>query len=94
MGTLLKEIIADRIEILEDGQIQVRMATRITEDGKTISQVFHRYVIEPGGDVTEECQRVKDVCQTIHTTETVDKYMTEKAKKAAAMSDGLIKKTE
>ena len=44
---LTKEIVVDMIEVLERGQIQVRTATRVLEDGKVLSSSFHRHVLEP-----------------------------------------------
>ena len=44
---LTKETVVDKIEVLEKGQVQVRTATRVLEDGVQISSSFHRHVIEP-----------------------------------------------
>jgi len=44
---LTKEIIVDKIEVLEMGQVQVRAATRIKEDGTELSSSFHRHVVVP-----------------------------------------------
>ena len=44
---LTKEIVVDKIEVLELGQLQVRTATRVKEDGAVLSSSFHRHVVEP-----------------------------------------------
>ena len=44
---LTKEVVVDKIEVLEMGQVQVRTATRVLEDGVQLSSSFHRHVIEP-----------------------------------------------
>ena len=44
---LTKEVIVDKIEVLELGQVQVRTATRVLEDGVQLSQSFHRHVLVP-----------------------------------------------
>ena len=44
---LTKEVVVDKIEVLEKGQVQVRTATRIKEDGVQLSQSYHRHVIVP-----------------------------------------------
>ena len=44
---LTKEQVVDKIEVLELGQVQVRTATRILEDGTQLSQSFHRHVLAP-----------------------------------------------
>ena len=44
---LSKVTVVDKIEVLEKGQIQVRTATRIMEDGVQLSSSFHRHVVVP-----------------------------------------------
>ena len=44
---LTKETVVDKIEVLEMGQVQVRTATRILEDGAVLSSSFHRHVVVP-----------------------------------------------
>jgi hypothetical protein len=44
---LSKVTVVDKIEVLELGQVQVRTATRILEDGVELSSSFHRHVVEP-----------------------------------------------
>ena len=44
---LSKETVVDKIEVLEKGQVQVRTATRVLEDGVQLSSSFHRHVVEP-----------------------------------------------
>jgi hypothetical protein len=39
--------IVDRIEVVENGCVQVRTKTVIMEDGKQISGNFHRHVVAP-----------------------------------------------
>ena len=44
---LTKETVVDKIEVMESGQVQVRTATRVKEDGAVLSSSFHRHVVEP-----------------------------------------------
>ena len=44
---LTKETVVDKIEVMEMGQVQVRTATRVKEDGVELSSSFHRHVVEP-----------------------------------------------
>ena len=44
---LTKETIVDKIEVMEKGQVQVRTATRVLEDGTQLSSSFHRHVVVP-----------------------------------------------
>ena len=44
---LTKEIVVDKIEVREMGQLNIRSATRVKEDGLQISSSFHRHVLKP-----------------------------------------------
>ncbi len=41
---LEKNVVVDKIEVLENGNVQVRTKTAILEDGEQISGTFHRHV--------------------------------------------------
>jgi hypothetical protein len=66
--------IVDRIEVIENGCIQVRTKTAIMEDGKQISGNFHRHVVVPGADYTGEDARVQAICAATHTAEVIAAY--------------------
>ena len=44
---LSKVTVVDKIEVLEKGQVQVRTATKVLEDGTELSSSFHRHVVVP-----------------------------------------------
>jgi hypothetical protein len=44
---LSKVTVVDKIEVLEMGQVQVRTATKIMEDGVQLSSAFSRHVVVP-----------------------------------------------
>lgn len=66
--------IVDRIEVVENGSIQVRTKTAIMEDGKQISASFHRHVVSPGDDYSNEDERVKAICAATHTADVIAAY--------------------
>ncbi len=70
---LTKQISFDH-SITELGHIQVRKITRIMEDGKEISKTYHRHVVSPGDDYTNQDDRTKALAQTVHTVEVVAAY--------------------
>lgn len=72
--SLIKEIVVDKIEVLENGAVQVRTCTRIMEDGKQISGTFHRHVVVPGADYSGEDTRVKAICAATHTASVIAAY--------------------
>lgn len=71
---ITKELIVDRIEVIENGCVQVRTKTSIKEDGKEISSTFHRHVIAPGDDYSAEADRVKAICAATHTAAVISAY--------------------
>lgn len=71
---LEKQTVVDLIETLENGFIQVRTATRILDDGKVISQSFHRHVVAPGDDYSQEDSRVQAICAAVQTPEVIAAY--------------------
>ena len=73
---LEKQTVVDKIEVLENGCVQVRTATRIVEDGVQLSQSYHRNVVAPGDDYSGEDARVQAICAATHTAEVVAAYQT------------------
>lgn len=50
---MLEEIkVIDKIEVIEDGTVLVRQATRIVKDGVQIAHSFHRWSFIPGSDIS------------------------------------------
>jgi hypothetical protein len=83
---LEKVQIVDRIEVIENGCVQVRTKTAIMEDGKQISGTFHRHVVAPGDDYSEEDARVQAICAATHTPEVVAAYQAASALTGAQVS--------
>ena len=71
---LEKVISVDRIEVIENGSIQVRTKTAIKEDGVEISSKFHRHVVAPGADVSAEDAKVQAIAAAVHTPEVIATY--------------------
>ena len=74
---LTKETVVDKIEVMEMGQVQVRTATRVKEDGAVLSSSFHRHVVEPSTktgdtwgytDISGEDARVQAVANATWTS--------------------------
>ncbi len=74
---ITKETIADKIETLEDGVVQVRTATVIKEGGTELTRTFHRHVLAPSTktgdtwgatDISSEDARVQLICNAVWTS--------------------------
>ena len=80
---LTKETVVDKIEVLEKGQVQVRTATRVLEDGVQLSSSFHRHFLEPSTkdsgswadtDISGEDARVQAIANATWTAEVKTAY--------------------
>lgn len=78
--TLTKQTICDKIEIIKADNhyiIQIREAIQVLEDGKLLSQSFHRYSLAPDADVSAITDStVKAQFETIMTDEIKANYKT------------------
>lgn len=71
---LTEQNIADKIEVVENGTVQVRTANIVLKDGVELARNFHRHTISPGEDYSAEDQKVKDICAAVHTAEVIAAY--------------------
>lgn len=71
---LEKITVTDKVEVLESGSVQVRTVTRIVEGGNVLSTSYHRHVIQPGEDFSQEDAKVQAICSVIHTPEVVTAF--------------------
>lgn len=77
---LEKKITIDLIETLENGCVQVRTKIAIVEDGEQINGTFHRHIVSPGDDYSQEDARVQAICAAVHTPEVIAAYQAIKDK--------------
>jgi len=80
---LEKKVVVDLMEVVENGTVQVRTKTAIMEDGKQISGTYHRHVVAPGDDYSNEDARVQAICAATHTADVIEAY------KAASAAQGV-----
>jgi hypothetical protein len=71
---LTKETAVDKIEVLENGTLQVRTATRVLEDGEVLSSSFHRHTLAPGSDTSNEDAKVVAIATATWTTDVITAY--------------------
>jgi hypothetical protein len=71
---LIEKTIVDKIEIVENSSIQVRTATVIEKDGTELTRTFHRHVVAPGADLTNENPKVQAIANAIWTEEVIVAY--------------------
>jgi hypothetical protein len=66
----------DKIEVVENGSIQVRTATIIEKDGVELTRTYHRHVKHPGEDISNEDTKVQAIANVIWTEEVIQEYLT------------------
>jgi hypothetical protein len=80
----LQEIkVIDKIEVVENGTIQVREATRILRDGEQIAQTYHRWSFAPASDLSTMPANVQAVASAVWTPEVISAYQAEQERLAA-----------
>jgi hypothetical protein len=71
---ITKEVVVDEITINENGIILYRELTSIIEDGKQISQSYHRSSLAPEQDLTDIPSNVVAICNVAWTPEVIAAY--------------------
>jgi len=63
-------------EVLVNGAIRVRRDSVISRDGIELSRTYHRHVVAPGDDITNEDASVQIVAKAVHTPAVIAAYRT------------------
>jgi hypothetical protein len=71
---LEEKSVVDKIEVLLLGQIQVRRRDQILKDGVEVAATYHRHVLNPGDDLTNEDPRVVAIAEATWTPEVFAAY--------------------
>lgn len=76
---ITKETVVDQITVCENGIVLYREATRIIEDGKVLTQTYHRTSLTPGQNLEGQPANVAAICNTAWTPELVSAYQAQQA---------------
>jgi hypothetical protein len=71
---ITEKTIIDIIEVLQNNTIQIRNANIIEKDGVEIARTYHRHVINPLDDITNQDEKVKTIANAIWTEDVVNAY--------------------
>jgi len=71
---LIEKQLVDLVELVQSNHIQVRTANIIERDGVEITRTFHRHVLTPGDDVTNEDPKVQAIANAVWTEEVISAY--------------------
>ena len=70
---LTKTEIVDKVEVIDCddwSMVQVRTATVIKEDDTELTRSFHRHIVSPADDWSNESDKVKAICDAVHNNTT------------------------
>ena len=76
---LTKTTVNDMIQVINHGtwsSVQVRTATIVNEDGEELSRSYHRHVVMPDADLTQEDADVSAICTPVFTDAVKAAYQT------------------
>ena len=73
----------DQIEVVNDWNIQVRQATTIEKDGVQIARTFHRWILTPDMDISDQPSNVQAIANAAWTPEVVAAYNAFKEEQAS-----------
>ncbi len=84
---ITKRVEYGKIEILPNGQIQLRLDTVIEEDGIELLRSYHRSVAEPGADLSDHAAdpRIAAVAAVLWTPDVVSTFTQAQAAAQAAV---------
>jgi len=77
--SITKETVVDQITVCENGIVLYREATRIIEDGKVLTQTYHRSSLTPGQNLDGQPANVAAIAQVAWTPELVAAYQVQQA---------------
>jgi hypothetical protein len=77
---ITKETQIGKIEVVgKYKSVQVRTDTVVMEDSEELSRKYHRHVLHPDADISNEHSEVQAVCNAVWTQEVKDAWTTFKA---------------
>lgn len=77
--SLTKQTAIDKIEVLQNGIIQVRETIKFLENGNELSSSYSRWTLSPGQDLTGQPANVVAICNAAWTAEVIAAYQAQVA---------------
>jgi hypothetical protein len=74
--------VIDKVEVVENGTLQVRQVTRIMKNGEEIANTYHRWSFAPGSDVSEMPTNVQAIAAAAWTEEVILAYQKQQEENA------------
>jgi hypothetical protein len=84
---ITKQTQIGKIEVVgQYKSVQVRTDIVVMEDGEELSRKYHRHVLAPDADISNELPEVQAVCNAVWTQDVKDAYATFKAEQDATLN--------
>ena len=84
---ITKQTQIGKIEVVgQYKSVQVRTDIVVMEDGEELSRKYHRHVLAPDADISNEHSEVQAVCNAVWTQDVKDAYATFKAEQDAQLN--------
>ena len=85
---LVKKTVVDKIEVVgEFKHVQCREATWVEDDGVMVGgKNFHRHVISPGDDVSNEPAETQAIVAAVHTDAVIAAYVAFQAEQESELA--------
>ena len=84
---ITKQTQIGKIEVVgQYKSVQVRTDIVVMEDGEELSRKYHRHVLAPDADISNELPEVQAVCNAVWTQDVKDAYATFKAEQDAQLN--------
>lgn len=74
-----EQVVIDKIEITENGIVQVREVTRVLRDNVQIAETYHRWSLVPGQDISDQPLNVQAICSAVWTATVVSEFIASQA---------------
>ena len=68
-----------KIEVLDNGVLQIRRSDIVLKDGTEVGRQYHRHVLTPGSDTSNEVKRVQDIAAATWTPAVKAAYLLSKS---------------
>lgn len=72
---LEEKILEPEIEVLSSGKLVIKTKTLILKNQEILATNISKRIIYPGDDYSQEIDKIKSICEVVHSQDVIDKYL-------------------
>tara|TARA_B100000131_G_scaffold196250_1_gene188644 strand:+ start:1563 stop:1829 length:267 start_codon:yes stop_codon:yes gene_type:complete len=72
---LEEKILEPEIEVLSSGKLIIKTETLILKNQEILATNISKRIIYPGDDYSQEIDKIKSICEVVHSQDVIDKYL-------------------